>query len=91
MNQSPCHSTSSGLSSRAEDKKKPNEALKRLQRVKVAMADPEEAGLPWYRFPVNAPGRMPRMFDVQSANSMRLNIIQQYTAYIRDKIEMCTV
>jgi len=35
------------------DKKKPNEALKRLQRVKVAMADPEEAGLPWYRFPVN--------------------------------------
>lgn len=35
------------------DKKKPHEALKRLQRIKVAMADPEVAGLPWYRFPVN--------------------------------------
>lgn len=39
----------------AQDKKKPHEALKRLQRIKVAMADPEVAGLPWYRFPVNEP------------------------------------
>ncbi|CAE7434546.1 unnamed protein product [Symbiodinium necroappetens] len=35
------------------DKKKPYQPLKRLQRVKVAMADPQERGLPWYRFPVN--------------------------------------
>jgi len=35
------------------DKKKPYQPLKRLQRVKVAMADPQEKGLPWYRFPVN--------------------------------------
>ena len=27
--------------------------MKRLQRVKVAMADQEAQGLPWYRFPVN--------------------------------------
>ena len=59
-------SSTSWRSSR-EDKKKPHEALKRLQRVKVAMADPEEAGLPWYRFPVNAPGRMSQMFHVQFA------------------------
>ena len=26
---------------------RPHEALKRLQRVKVAMADPEEQGIPW--------------------------------------------
>lgn len=40
-----------------EDRKKPEEALKRLQRVKVAMADQEAQGLPWYRFPVNDPGQ----------------------------------
>ncbi|CAK9060867.1 Esterase AAEL000016, partial [Durusdinium trenchii] len=36
------------------DRKKPQEALKRLQRTKVAMADRGDDGLtPWYRFPVN--------------------------------------
>eukprot|EP00438_Fugacium_kawagutii_P006607 Skav212986 [mRNA] locus=scaffold423:172116:177080:- [translate_table: standard] len=40
------------------EKKKPHEALKRLQRVKVAMADPDAVGqTPWYRFPVNEPRR----------------------------------
>lgn len=43
---------------RPKEKKKPHEALKRLQRVKVAMADPDAAGqTPWYRFPVNEPRR----------------------------------